>query len=277
MSKLKTKTNWLRAGVQSVTREVGVDRENKIIKGFIVAEEGPFHSEGRGEFNLDSLSSIVRLMRAEPMGLKSRFTHPTLSDDGLGKFLGRARNARLATINRDGKESSLIRADLHLSATAFEDNPNGNLGDYILGLASEDPDAMSASLVLTADEEFRTDARNRRLMDAEGNELPPLWRPTSLHAVDMVDTGEATHAFLSTDNLPDEIVRRGSELLDRQFQGCGRDVVEARCGAWLTKYLDLRYGPAEVEKVISKSDPRLVAAKLRNEKLKARLRIAMRG
>lgn len=264
MTKLKANPDWLRASVQSATREVGVDRENKIIKGFLVAEAGPFRSDGRGEFDSDSLSSIVSLMRSEPMGLKSRFTHPTLSNDGLGTFLGRATDPRVEKVYRPDGEVDAVRADLHLSETAFDGNPNGNLGDYLLDLAEEDPDAMGASLVLIADQEYRTDEKNRRLTDEDGEELPPLWRPKALHAVDIVDTGDATRAFLSMDGLPDEIVRRGAELLDRQFAGCGREVVEARCAAWLSRYLDHRYGPVE----IIENDPAILVAKRRNKERK---------
>lgn len=269
MANLKANTQWLRANVSSVARGVGVDRDNRVINGFIVAEEGPFRSEGRGEFDGKSLASIVDLMRAEPRGLKSRFTHPTLSNDGLGHFLGRATGARVETVGRPGGNVQAVRADLHLSETAFEKNPNGNIGDYLLGLAEEDPDAMGASLVLTVDEELRLDARKRPLTDENGEPLPPLWRPKSLHAVDMVDSGDATRQFLGADldGLPDDIVRRGSELLDRQFHGCGRDVVEARSLAWLKRYLDNRFG----DDAAPQAWAGLPAAQSRNRRRKARL------
>lgn len=241
MPKLKANPEWLRANLES-SRTIGVDRENRIINGFIVAEAGPFRSQGRGEFDSRSLSSILALMRAEPQGLKSRFTHPSLSSDGLGHYLGRARNPRIETVTRAGKQVELVRADLHLSETAFDDNPNGNLGNYVLSLAEDDPDAMGASLVVKADEEYRLDAKKRRMLDDNGNELPPLWRPTELHAIDIVDTGDATRAFLGMEDLPDAIVRQGSALLDRQFAGCSREVVATRCNAWLKRYLNTRYG-----------------------------------
>ena len=88
------------------------------------------------------------------------------------------------------------------------------------------------------------------MRDANGDELPPLWRPTKLHASDVVDTGDAVDDFMSAelgaldiDQLPDALVRRGSELLNKAFPGQTREVVEARLNAWLSKYLDLRYGP----------------------------------
>jgi len=244
--------NWQAAGLKAAAREIGVDRDNRRLNGFLVAEEGPFRSEGRGEFDRPALREIVRLMRAEPKGLKSRFTNPTLSSDGLGSFLGRARNPRREKVTREtpgepGKlrEVEAVRADLYLSNTAFEGNPNGNLGDYLLDLATEDPDAMGASLVIQADEELRMDKKGRPLEDEDGHQLPPLWRPKALHAVDVVDTGDATRAFLSADlaGLPDGIVRQATAMLDQQFGDAPREVAEARVMAWLNRWLDLRYGP----------------------------------
>src|SRR6185437_11194621 len=108
-----------------------------------------------------------------------------------------------------------------------------------------DPEALSSSLVLKSDMEYRLDKQGRPLKDDDGNELPPLWRPTQLHASDVVDQGDAVDGFLSTsgvDSLPDAAVRRGTELLDKQFAGQPRETIKARCLAWLDKYLNLRFG-----------------------------------
>jgi hypothetical protein len=231
MPTLPLETEWLRATATGPL--IGVDRDRNVIRGYVVAQEGVFKTEGRGEFDQQSLKTIVRLINAEPSGLKSRFAHPTLSDDGLGKFLGRARNARI--------DKDRVRADLHLDDSSFN-TPSGDLGGYILKLAENDPDAFSSSLVLQTDKLYRTDRRGRRERDEDGNELPPLWRPTKLHTSDVVDEGDAVDGFLSADGLPDAVVRRGAELLDKQFAGQSREVVEARCLEWLRRYLDQRYG-----------------------------------
>jgi len=240
---------WLRATVTE--KPIGVDRdagEAGVIFGFVVAEEGPFKSEGRGEFNLKGLRSIVKLMKENgPQGTKSRFTHPDLSNDGLGKFLGRGKLPRLDTIERDGETVSLVRADLHINPTAMEEPPSGGraLGDYVMALADSDPDALSSSLVLDVDEEFRLEKDGRPKRDEDGNVLPPLWFPSSIHATDIVDTGDAVGALLSIDRLPDAIVRKASELLDNQFANFTREVVEARCLSYLRRYLSRRYGEVE--------------------------------
>ena len=249
MSELKTEVEWLRANTAGET--IGVDRNKAVIHGYIVAQEGLFKSEGRGEFDKPALRQIVRLMRAAPNGLKSRFAHPSLSDDGIGKFLGRVRSPWMDTISvresegaRKDNEINIVRGDLHLDPSSRK-TPNGDLGGYVMDLASSDPDALSSSLVLQADKEFRLDGKGRPKVDAEGNELPPLWHPTHLHASDVVDTGAAVDGFLSAetiDGLPDAAVRRGAELLDRQFPGASRDEIEGRCQAWLARYLAYRFG-----------------------------------
>ena len=274
------KVMQLRALLAGESREtVGVDREADCIRGMILAQEGPFKSEGRGEFDRQALETIVRLTAATPNGLKSRFTHPDVLNDGLGKFLGRVRNPRLDTITARDSEGRLktnpvqvVRGDLYLDPSSH-DTPSGDLGKYVLDLAESDPDAMSSSLVLEADQEYRTDRNGRPMLDADGNRLPPLWRPTSLHAVDCVDTGDAVDGLLakqlSADGLPDAVVRQAAVLMDRQFAGKDRIFVENRCTAWLARYLDRRYaamgddsGPTKpdgaevpVEVPADKSDP----------------------
>jgi hypothetical protein len=199
-------TKWLRSNVTAPL--VSVDREHNVIRGYVVAQQGPFKTPGRGEFDEQSLKTIVKLINATPKGLKSRFAHPSLSEDGIGKFLGRAREARL--------DKDRVRADLHLDPSSFS-TPSGDLGGYVMDLADSDPDAFSSSLVLKADKLKRTDKQGRPQKDEEGNELPPLWRPTELHASDVVDEGDAVDGFLSTDSLPDAVLRRGAQLLDQQF------------------------------------------------------------
>lgn len=230
-------------------RTIGVDRKARVLRGYVVAQLGPFKSEGRGEFDQASLERIVELMAASPAGLKSRFAHPTESGDGLGKFLGRSRDPYLSSVvqMRDGKpvEIPAVRADLYLSASAFEKNPNGNLGDYILQLAEEDPEALSSSLVLKTKEEFRRNGDGTLAQGDDGKDLPPLWRPVKLFASDLVDTGDAVDGLLSAggtgNNWTAKTLSHGTQLLDGMFTGQPREVVETRCLSWLIRYLDQRF------------------------------------
>lgn len=223
---------------------IGVDRVNKVIRGFVVAQEGVFKSEGRGEFDLKSLKMIVTLMKENKQGTKSRFSHPTLSDDGIGKFLGRAKNPRL-----DGDR---VRADLHLSDVSFK-APAGDLGGHVLDLAEEDPDAMSSSLVLQADELLRLNDDGTLQEDSDGNPLPPIWRPLVIHAIDVVDTGDAVDGFLSADMLPDADVRNGVKLLDSAFDSQSEDYIRDHCQKWLERYLSMRFEKPKEPFVVPKA------------------------
>ncbi|MCJ7543969.1 MAG: hypothetical protein MUP47_05290 [Phycisphaerae bacterium] len=92
------------------------------------------------------VGSVQTTAAAAPRGVKARFSHPTISDDGLGTFLGRAKSARLVG---NGDKAA---ADLHFSAAAHR-TPDGNLATYVMDLAEEDPAAFGVSIVLEHDVE----------------------------------------------------------------------------------------------------------------------------
>lgn len=243
-----TKTEWLRATLPAGPKgEIGVDREKKAILGMVLAQEGPFKSEGRGEFDKKSLRQIVKLGKAAPRGLKSRFTHPTASDDGLGKMLGRVVNIRMSSVvlNRgdgDLRELAAVRGDLFFAESAFN-TPSGDLATYTMDLTEEDPDSISSSLVLKTAEETRLKKDGTPELDEEtGEPLPPLWRPLELHASDIVDTGDAVDGLLSFEGLPDKYLREGIQLLDCQFDGKDREFVEEHLETFKRRYLAYRYG-----------------------------------
>lgn len=237
-------TKWLKAAVSG--RPVGVDRDAKALRGYVVAQEGPFKS-GRGEFDGRALRQIAQLMRREPKGLKSRFTHPDLSSDGLGKHLGRARNPWMDTIETPAGPREAVRADLHFAESAFN-TPSGDLASYVMDLATEDPDAISSSLVIEPQEEHRLNRDGTQKVDDDGNPMPPLWRPVRLHASDIVNEGDAVDgllsAQLSAEGLPDAVVRQAAELLKSQFGDKDRQFVEPRLLGWVQTVLD-HYWPHE--------------------------------
>jgi len=248
MAGIPTQSEWLRAAVKST--DVGVDREKRTILGMVMAQEGTFlEPKPRGRFDAQSLKEIVTLARKTQSGIKSRFTHPSLSGDGLGSFLGRTKNVRLdsVTVERDAGIVSLlaVRGDLHLADAAFH-SPRGNLGQYVLDLAAEDSDALSSSLVLQSKDEHELDRDGKPIRDANtGEVVPPLWRPQKLHASDVVDEGAAVDGLLSAvgaGELRDDAVRQGFSLLNGVLPGQTRAIVEARLQSWMHRALDLRFG-----------------------------------
>jgi hypothetical protein len=240
-------------------RSVGVDKEKRILKGYILAQAGPFKSPGRGEFDSASLQSIVKLGNAAPGGLKSRFTHPDMSSDGLGKHLGRAKNLSLSYAqNAAGQTVQCVRGDLHFANSASR-TPSGDLAGYILSLADEDSDALSSSLALQVEKEYRVDADGRALTDDDGEELPPLWRPTKIHASDIVGEGDACDGILGAgtidvDSLPRAALWKADALLDSVFAGQPVAVIESRLRAWMDRYIERLRGTTTPPRQASSPD-----------------------
>src|SRR5512139_2934905 len=112
--------------------------QGDVIFGVSVATTG----EAQGHrllFDEVSLQQLQNLGNSHPSGIKSRFTHPGWTRDGLGKYLGRVKNFRVT-------DSKLV-GDLHISKAAHK-SPDGNLAEYVLDLAKEDPGAFGVSVVV---------------------------------------------------------------------------------------------------------------------------------
>lgn len=167
-----------------------VDRVQNVIYGVSMAQLGPCMGHDM-MFDSVTLDQIVE-MAVSKNGLKSRFTHPGLSADGLGSFLGRVKNPC-----RIGDKAT---GDLFLSEIAFM-SPRGDLGSYVLGLAEKDPDAFGMSIVcyLACTVWVMEDGREVVRYDYEKQQAGELKRPSgarnelpaarlsSLRAVDLVD------------------------------------------------------------------------------------------
>lgn len=265
----------MRNSVKFLAPAEAVDKEAGVLRGYVVAQAGPFKSHGRGEFDRQSLETIMAMGNESEAGLKSRLGHPTMSDDGVGKFLGRAKMFRMgkALDGRTGKKVDAVRADLHFDRTA-RNTPNGNLADYVMDLAKSDAGAISSSLVLEVTEEYRLEKDGTPQTDNNGDPLPALWRPTALHASDIVDTGDAVDALLSptelcealdvglTEELEkllrfDNVARLSTQLLDGMFKKDSKVDIERRCLAWLKRYLELRFGDEPLTPELDKRAARL--------------------
>ncbi len=244
---------WLRAqpSAKDRVKPIGVDRDNGIIRGVVIVREGVFKS-GRGEFEAKDVREVFKLAKAIPGGLKSRFSHPDESDDGVGKHLGRHQNVRMdkmkiATPDGKEKEIAIVRGDLHFASSASETPRDGDLTKYVMDRVEEDSDAISTSIVLHAKQEMRRDKTGDLLLDEDtGEPLPPLWHPTELHASDVVGEGDAVDGILGTGlslaSLPNGFTWQAGEMLSKLFTGQPREVVEARCAAYLKKHLDRQFG-----------------------------------
>jgi len=227
---------------------IGVDRESRVIRGYVVAEEGPTKTPGRAEFDQQSLEMLMQLGNESESGVKSHFQHANASDDGLGKFVGRAKNFRLD--QRNGR--MLLRADMHIDKTAMDTPPGGGkpYGEYLMDLAESDAGAMQTSIVIPSGEKLERDP------DGNGNSRPPLIRPSKFIGTDFVQEGDAVHgdlfsvesldAFMegSDRRIPTKLAIAGAQYLDQMFPDADRDIVAARIEGFKTRYLNLRFGAA---------------------------------
>lgn len=147
------------------------------------------------------VSGIVPAVNAYSQGMKSRFTHPSMSGDGMGSQLGVVKDASL----KDGKPI----ADLHLMESAHK-APDGDLAEYVMSLAEESPTSFGVSIVFEPDYDA-TDAHSEQHSDGKAFTSPdtnnkdnyPHARLKRLRAADVVDEPAAN---------PDGLFSRGQEI-----------------------------------------------------------------
>ena len=188
--------------------------------------------KGVGSSRMDSLRKLVELGNGRPHGIRCGSDTPTNPTTGWGSTSGRSKNFRL-----DGNK---VRADLHLNETSLQAPPQGGraLGEYVMHLADTDPGCILV----------------RR----------SCWKPTKSRSKGSLPCGcprTCTRRTSSTPAMPSttssrptssriclrESVYQATELIDEQFAGQPREVVEARLRAFLDKYLDRQFGPADTK------------------------------
>lgn len=183
------------------------------------------------------LGQVADAINGMPAGVKVRFTHPGLSGDGLGKFLGRAKHADVA----DGR----VLADVHLSPTAHK-TPDGDLASYVMDLAEADAAAFGMSISYyrdkKAEENFR-DEQGERSPDEKNVHNYPHSRLKKLFAADVVDDPAANPKGLF--HRGQAIAQEADALLSFSV-GLTRDVPElveldvdpARVSGFVGRFLD---------------------------------------
>lgn len=127
---------------ESPVDPTGGDKQAGIIYGAAIITRG--EALGHGHWcDATFCASVADALNAfSAAGLKARFAHPDMSGDGIGTFLGRW---KLGVVDGD-----LVRADLHFSRSAHR-SPDGDLAEYVMGLALEDPEAFGTSIVFMHD------------------------------------------------------------------------------------------------------------------------------
>lgn len=205
------------------------------------------------------------LTRGPGKGAKSRFTHPDLSSDGLGKTLGRVRYGK--------REGDLLRGNLHFYRTAH-DAPDGDLAKYVMSLATEDPAAFGASIVFVHDVDaelqfaLENGATNQhsewggwvdysgfRSPDADNAKNLPHARLADLLAVDVVDEPAANpNGLFYRDPVfadADACARYALGLSDQAPEMTALSIDPKRVQVFFAKFLDRHH-----LEIVAKAQPR---------------------
>jgi len=235
-----------------------VDRERHVLFGVsaMQAVEAIGH---RLMIDYTTLEQFVELANAAGNGLKSRFTHPGLSADGLGKHLGRMRNFRI--------EGDRALGDLYLSGSAAR-SPHGDLRSYVESLAAEDPEAFGMSVVVDGYRVWKLDDGTEQTDDGDGKPQNavgkyPVLRVVAAQAVDAVDepaanraglfgafsrttNALAAHVYALLDEVPDVLEQAESFVIgggiDRRWYELAReyDIDEDKARIFAAHYLEHR-------------------------------------
>lgn len=207
----------------------GVDRGKNVIRGAKVLQKGPVNDDRPFEVDDESLQSVVAYGNRLNKGLKARFTHPNMSDDGMGRYLGRWKDFRI--------EGDSVLADLHIADVAF-DTPHGDLGGYVMDLAEEDPEAFGVSLASVLDEAMFA-VPEAEDDDEEEVDAPPkslALRFKKLYAADVVDEPAATRGGLFDVNTPQGLPYQVTWIMDHFFKDAKQEEVLTRFQSFLRKY-----------------------------------------
>lgn len=184
-----------------------VDREGGrygfgVIRGMSIITRG----EALGHdlwVDTDFLSDTTAAINAKEIGLKARFTHPGLSSDGLGSYLGKVHDAKTV-----GDQTF---ADLHFKESATQ-TPDGDLAAYVMQLAEDAPEDFGVSIVFDHNEaasdlhQLENTQGGRFVSPDEDNKNNfPHARMQALRAADVVDSPAAN---------PEGLFRRNQEIAE---------------------------------------------------------------
>jgi hypothetical protein len=156
-----------------------IDEEKGILHKVIVASAGKVKSYFE-QIDSITLDQIASLGNSKENGIKARFGHPNMCSSAFGTYIGRFKNFQVENLS--------VFADLHLDPVCKE-SPSGNLYDYIMRMARNNPDMFGASIAFVPAEPEVTD------------EEFPSTRIEDLLATDLVDDPAATNSLFSVDSF----------------------------------------------------------------------------
>ena len=202
-----------------------IDKESGIIKDVVMVQEGP--AKGHGvTMEASFIEAIVAYDQKvwDKTGVKARMSHPNMCNDAQGSQLGRFKNVRLREIEQNGTTIKQAIGDLHLLKSA-KLSPKGNIWDWTISMAEEDPEFFMSSIVFKIGEFYQYDKENNRIVRDMYNdwgylmydEEKPLYITLSEHHyTDLVEAGAATDSLFSAQiNLKSFAVQATEWLTER--------------------------------------------------------------
>jgi hypothetical protein len=224
-----------------VDRTGGFDKAG-VIRGVSVITRG----EALGHdlwVDAEMLDQVADAINASSKGAKARFTHPGLSGDGLGRYVGRVMDARVV--------GDQVLADQHFS-NAGHKTPDGDLAGYLMDLADSDPEAYGLSIVFGNDEEA-SDTFEAEHESGNGFESPDSRntrnlrhaRVAELRAVDAVDEPAANPdgLFHRNDDIASQaepVVAYALSLTDERPAGEAFGIDADRLRGFMSRFLSSR-------------------------------------
>lgn len=215
-----------------------VDNKANVIFGAKVIQAGDVNDSRPFTIDQETLQSVADAINGPNKGVKARFTHPNMCSDGLGRHLGRWKNARV--------EGDAVFADLHIADAAF-DTPSGDLGSYVLNLAEEDPEAFGVSIATTLSQDMQA------ALDevGEGERVP--FRFAKLHAADIVDEPAATRGGLF-DMTDTDVASAASWFLSNHYKNSSPVEVFGRFVSLLSSHYERDIMPELSEAIVGQAN-----------------------
>ena len=209
---------------------VRVDRAARVVFGCSLMQAGDLNPGDSRNWTVTSetLLQALELGGRGNNGLKARFTHPNMSSDGMGSYLGRWKNLRL--------DGDTLRADLHIADAAFS-SPQGDLGTYVMEMADSEPDMFGVSLATELDLENLSEFEMQQQTTGDASARWSM-QFTAVRAGDVVDEPAATRGgmfdLMTVDkrNLP----AQATALLQTYFGDAEPAVVRSRIDGFLDRY-----------------------------------------
>jgi len=225
-----------------------IDLEKGIIYGVSITTMG----EAKGHnVNLDSefVDETIKQGNALKQGLKIRFGHPNMSSTALGTFLGRAKN-----FSRSG---DIAKADIFLSNSAKE-APGGDLYNYVLNLAKDDPEAFGMSIVFERGDLYQLNDKKEKVYENLDSEEITFVELKKLIASDFVDSPAANPKGVFSDFNNMTMAAQVTEFLDTHPEvlehiANNPDIIEKFTQRY-NEYLKLKQGVVMKEEITNNEE-----------------------